>query len=376
MSLGDLYREVDRLLALRAEDYPRRVEPRWSALRSGLREVADELWRVSLALPEPEAPERSALVALAERPVFVVGYYKSGTTLLLNLLDGHPEFVVLPGESKHFTGLARELGELPSTERIRCLHSEWIRRVIAPAGVPPFWTLGEPWRTEDDPYLLFSRHLAAFARRRGEQDLLAAVAQALAATRNSTPRFWAEKTPTHEFHLTEIRAAYREALFVHIVRDPLSVVEALRRYGKEQHVVDSLTAAAELARSFAVADAERQASHRYLVVRYEDLVEAPETTLRAIARFLRVGYDDALLTPTVSGRPATANASSRSRRVVGEIRRLSEFDRVVPWRLAVAVAALAGPKARKFGYALPVGSRMLRLALRGELWRRFRLRLR
>ena len=35
-----------------------------------------------------------------ERPVFVVGYPKSGTTLVVSLLDGHPQLVVFPEETE------------------------------------------------------------------------------------------------------------------------------------------------------------------------------------------------------------------------------------------------------------------------------------
>lgn len=366
------------MLARRAEDYPRRVEPLWSTLLRTLADVADELWRQSETLPAPYVPaERAAAAeALARRPVFVVGYYKSGTTLLLNLLDGHPDLVALPGESKHFTGLARQLGALTAAERVRRLHGEWIRRLLSPAGLPPFWALGEPWDAEVDPYLLFSRHLVAFAQQRAEQDLLAAVAQALAATTGGAPRLWVEKTPTHELHVRAIRAAYPEARFVHIVRDPRSVAAALRRYGSQEHIVDSLTAASELARSFAVADRERLASDDYLVVRYEGLTESPEASMSTIASFLGIRDDPILLTPTVGGRPATANASTRERRVVGTIRRLSAADAALPGHLAAAIAAVAGAEARRLGYSVPRGSRPLRLALRAELWRRYRLRRR
>ena len=37
-----------------------------------------------------------------EKPIFISGFNKSGTTLLLSLLDYHPELVVIPEEFHYF----------------------------------------------------------------------------------------------------------------------------------------------------------------------------------------------------------------------------------------------------------------------------------
>src|SRR5271156_6389735 len=38
-----------------------------------------------------------------ERPVFICGHHRSGTTLLQRLLDSHPQLVVVPGEGTLFS---------------------------------------------------------------------------------------------------------------------------------------------------------------------------------------------------------------------------------------------------------------------------------
>src|SRR5471032_2795610 len=42
---------------------------------------------------------------LSQRRVYICGVHRSGTTLLRNLLDGHPELLVLPSEGRYFTNL-------------------------------------------------------------------------------------------------------------------------------------------------------------------------------------------------------------------------------------------------------------------------------
>lgn len=90
----DRYRRIDRLLQQRAEDFPLRLEPTWTRLDAELGELAAVLRERVLSAPGPAIPLDRQMLA---RPVFIVGYPKSGTTLLLSLLDAHPELVVIPG---------------------------------------------------------------------------------------------------------------------------------------------------------------------------------------------------------------------------------------------------------------------------------------
>src|SRR5690606_37795143 len=50
----------------------------------------------------PAAEERTRALAWLDRPVFICGHHRSGTTLLQELLDGHPELLVLPSEGTYF----------------------------------------------------------------------------------------------------------------------------------------------------------------------------------------------------------------------------------------------------------------------------------
>jgi sulfotransferase family protein len=361
--IGSLYEGLERDLERREGYYPARKEPEWSALQELLATVTDRLW--AGAADEPARRPAPELEQLAEQPVFVLGYYKSGTSLLLNLLDGHPELLALPGESRHFTsGAPRDL---------QALHALWIRNTITPYGIPPRWLLGTPGDASD-PYDDFGRRLVAYARARGDRDLLAAVAQALAVTMQSTARMWVEKTPTNEFHVDTMLAAYPGARFVHIVRDPRSTIGSIRNYGAETPIVDPLTGAAELARSFRVALAEqRRLGDRYTVVRYEDLVADPAATMRHVASQLGIACEDTLVAPTSFGRPATANAGRRDRRVSGEVHTLSvNGGSGLNRRDHATVEALAGREAQELGYDTGTGSRVVALAARAALAIRYR----
>jgi hypothetical protein len=364
---SELYEDLDRRLASREEYYPRHDEPEWSGLQAALARVTEALWEGARREPDRRPP--AGLEAFADSPVFVLGYYKSGTTLMLDLLDGHPELLALPGESRHFTSFVREDGD-----PIRRLHALWIRNTVTPYGLPPRWLLGKP-EPGADPYDAFGRDLVAYARARGQRDLLATAAQALAVATGREPRRWVEKTPTHELQLAPILAAYPNARFVHIVRDPRSTVDSISHYESEEPIVDALTAAAELARSFdAALSGERRLGDRYTVVRYEDLVADPASTMTRVAAALDVANAQSLTIPTTFGAPATANAGRLERRVSGAVHalsldgasRLGRRDRAV-------VEALAGRRARALGYDTGTGSAAVALAARAALSVRYRI---
>jgi hypothetical protein len=355
------YREIDRLLRHRAAIYPKRPEPVWTQLVTTIQSVATALWAAAAAEPAAEAaPELD--------PVFVVGYYKSGTTLLLNLLDGHPAAIALPGESRWFSSTSSK------EQSLSRLHADWIRNLITPYGLPPYWVLGEPWHAGDDPYLRFTRELARFGRAREGRDLLAAVAQALAVTTGATPRLWVEKTPTHELHVDRILAAYPKARFLHVVRAPRATMRSLLQYEADQPVVEPLPGAVELGRSLQLAvDGRAQLGERYHVVRYEELVDDTETAMRSVADALAIPFDASMLAPTTGGKPTTANAGRPERRVVGEVHRLSADAGTLPRHVAAAVDAFAGAPARELGYDTPGGNGLTRAIVRARLSARHRL---
>src|SRR5207237_515720 len=262
--------------------YPRRVEPAWSELLAAIDVLAERLREQVEAAPEP-------LPAWYERPIFVVGHRKTGTTLVQELLDGHPQLSVLPGESNHFhTFLPREPIGVAAQRW-------WLLRLITPSGIPPFWVLGKP--SDRDPYAAFTARLLGLVAANPGRDVLGMAAVALS---DSDRVAWVEKTPGHEHRLEEILAAYPRARFVHVVRDPRSVAAAIVRLDRAtDQPTDLVDVGLTVRRSFETA--ERNRGERYLVVRYEDLVGDPESVMRRVAGFAGIEWTDSLLTPTVGG---------------------------------------------------------------------------
>jgi hypothetical protein len=349
MSVADDYRRIDALLEARARDYPRRVEPTWSELLEAVDGVAERL-RDGLEPPAEQLP------GFYEQPLFVVGHRKTGTTLVQELLDGHPQLVVLPGESNHFLTFLPRFGGLPPEAVAVEAQRWWLLRLITPSGIPPFWAAGKPWELEPDPYAAFTRRLLALVAGARDRDVLGIAAAALGG-RSAEASGWVEKTPGQEHEVERMLALYPRARFVHVVRDPRSVAAAIcrldRATGRETDLVGVGLA---IRRSFeAAARNGRGLPGRYLLVRYEELVSNPGSALRRVASFAAVDWDDALLVPTVGGTAATSNSAWSDRKVTGAIenRRLELWREELDQRSVDMVVAATRAAARQFGYVLP-----------------------
>src|SRR5437764_11979970 len=72
-----------------------------------------------------------------ERACFAAGQAKTGTTLLIALLDGHPQLLVLPEETAYFPTALNKYGKYGRREQFDYLTKEALSRVLF--GGPPEW---------------------------------------------------------------------------------------------------------------------------------------------------------------------------------------------------------------------------------------------
>jgi hypothetical protein len=204
--------------------------------------------------------------AVTHHPILIVGANGTGTTLLRLMLDSH-EHIAIPPE----TGFLR----------LAAMH-RWV----------PYWELGGQWsRALELSDADIEARLAAFY---GE--LFASYAEQRGKSR------WGEKTPFHVWHLELAARMYPDLQVIGIVRHPGAVAASLRRRFRrplpraikhwKRSTKQLLVSAAAL-------------GERCVIVRYEDLVGAPEPTLRALLDWLGEPWSDRVLahheTPRAAG---------------------------------------------------------------------------
>ncbi len=103
-----------------------------------------------------------------QRVISVGGHMKSGTTLLIGLLDDHPDLLVLPGDSHIFSRMA-EFNTMAFEEFARY----WIGRLLNPTGQAPFWCFAT--KRSIDAYVDLFATMAHF-KSKGHENVFALVA--------------------------------------------------------------------------------------------------------------------------------------------------------------------------------------------------------
>ena len=161
---------------------------------------------------------------------------------------------------------------------------------------------------------------------------------------------WVEKTPLNELYVKRF-SALSAAKFIHLVRDPSATFASLLALYRAAgiHSVDPAEHAQAIGRSLRLAQRhERKLKNRYLVVRYEDLTDAPEKEMERARSFLGISPNASLLTPTMLGRSVRAN-SAFERSEPGVVQQFRRTPALSPSE-ARLISAFAASAARSSGY--------------------------
>ncbi len=366
---------------------PRVTAGSLAALPGAARRWSEAVW-AEAQLAGPIRLDDSQIVAgleVALRPVFVFGVHRSGTTLVRDLLDGHPGLAVLPSEGTFFTNFEPHLRRLPPGQWLPWLGCEWLRRLANPIHQQPYWLLGRSSQA-GSPYITFARTLMAWWP--VVSDSLGStvsswpiVAVALAYAHctggfSSTSRVqrWVEKTPTNERFRDRLAAEFPQARLLHVLRHPCAVYashkEAARTAGERFR--GSGRVLRDLKRSYRIAAGQSGSvlAGRYLAVRYEQLLDQTHATMERLAAFLEIELLPILLQPTAAGLPTITNSSFAIDAEPGRVHRTASREWVESlsvWERA-RIAATAGDVAASLGYARepvsPQGAWPIRVAAR------------
>jgi hypothetical protein len=249
------------------------------------------------------------------RPVFVVGSMRSGSTLFRLILDAHPRIAI--GEETGFMGALTATRTIPGWH-----HGEgWFRR------------LG--WSDEE-----FDARLREFYAGMFERHALAQGKQR-----------WGEKTPFHSRHIAEMATLFPDAVFVGIVRHPGAVVYSLTR--KFHYRVDDAAAYWDTTNREILRRGLELGEQRFAMLRYEDLVQHPEPTLRDVVDWLGEPWSEDLLrhddVQAARGAPRISAGNTRTRNPITPGRTDRWADELAAADIEV-VGARTGAVARFLGY--------------------------
>ncbi|MEJ0016141.1 MAG: sulfotransferase [Acetobacteraceae bacterium] len=202
------------------------------------------------------------------QPIFILGFPRSGTTLVEQTLSAHP--AIAAGD------------ELPLINEITAIMP---RMLASPLGYPE--ALAELWMGDQREGLDNLR------------DYYLQKVRQMGVLRAGAKRF-TDKMPLNETHLGLIALLFPEAPLIHVLRHPLDVmVSAFSNQFTHGFfcAYDLETAARHYVRVMDLVQHYRaEMTLRYLPIRYEDIVAEQEASVRAMLAFVGEDFNKACLT--------------------------------------------------------------------------------
>jgi hypothetical protein len=122
---------------------------------------------------------------------------------------------------------------------------------------------------------------------------------------------WGDKSPSNTKHIDLIKDAFPTAKFIHIVRDARDCCASARKawksnlYRNAQRWTECVRSADESAKRF---------PDDYHLIKYEDLIDAPENEIRRACEFLKVPFDSKMLRLEVA--PEQVGSAAGSTKIV------------------------------------------------------------
>ena len=249
-----------------------------------------------------------------QRACFIAGQAKSGTTLLVALLDSHPELLVLPEETAYFPTVLTKYAPRGRRAQFDYLTKQSLSNVLF--GGPCKWGKRNYARFPREKFFeTFER--AAFDPASAQEELLLLMVKAYAATLGrslDTITRWVEKTPANRNHISAILTRFPEAKILVTLRDPRAILaaqialEKTRQTGRfsTYYVIAHWRVGAKLARHI------REGEVPGFVVQYESLVRQPARTMEEVCAYLEIDFDpDTVLVPTKVGHFWSGNSAAR-----------------------------------------------------------------
>lgn len=208
-------------------------------------------------------------------PIFIVGCPRSGTTLLQRILDAHSEVAIAPETHfmRRFWLNRSRYGDLNADENFRQLVDD----IIA---APEFSDYGLQQDEVRGAMASCERTIA---------DVFATLLLTIRDSREA--RIVGEKTPNHVFFIDQIKTFFPSAHFVHIVRDPRSVINSWSRLPWTSGT--AWQDAVRWRRHIRAADKYSGASLE--TIRYEDLVCQPVQSVQRLCQRLGIKYEPGML---------------------------------------------------------------------------------
>jgi tetratricopeptide (TPR) repeat protein len=206
---------------------------------------------------------RGTLNEAMPQPVFIVGYPRSGTTMVEQTITAHP--LISAGDELVFINDLARIGP---------------RMLGSPLGYPE--CLADLWM--GDNQLVLDQFRDYYLKRAEQLGIF-----------EEGAKFFTDKMPLNETHLGLIHLVFPKSPIIHVRRHPLDILTSnfanFLTHGFNQAFELKTSAQHMVLIDGLIAHYRAQLDLNYLEVRYEDLVEDQEPNVRRMLDFIGVAFD-------------------------------------------------------------------------------------
>lgn len=248
----------------------------------------------------------------SDRPIFVVGCPRSGTTMLSLMIHAHPR-MAMPPESRFLLRSWRnrkKFGDLSTPEQRMALAKACVRTgsKVRDLGLDPQEVLEAILAAPPTYGSAYGTIFKMFADKHGKAR-------------------WGDKRPAYYQEVDLLLRLFPDAQIVHIVRDGRANVASLKKMPWWPYDSIGSMAAWSQAEYCSRRNAKRLPADVFHVVRYESLVANPEPVLRDLCRFLEEDFHPSMLEPS-----EVRDIVPEKKVWHGNLKQSVNTDRVESWR--------------------------------------------
>ena len=217
-----------------------------------------------------------------KKPIFIVGFPRSGTTLLQCMLSANSTLFSLP-ETHFFSEVMNRIAKSSDAD----LTKEEIEKALK--------ILNQ--KMELDSRISNSLKKFCTKEKINGKKLFEFIIESYRPVEDRLKRLrLVEKTPNHALFIHEIKRIYPESLFIHIIRNPINVISSyiVMLMPKSSSILKCISYWNNLIRK--VQEICRLYPDSVLNIRYEDLVSDPVLNLRKVCRFLDIEFEREMVT--------------------------------------------------------------------------------
>lgn len=280
--------------------------------------------------------------------VFIVGVGRSGTKFLQSILNGNPELNISTetqflSSALHngFIKTAKQIGDLKDDKNLEALVDKMFNNEVFGA----FWkrkilknkeVILQKFKASDREFKTLFKIII-------EEDML-----------QNNKTIAGEKTPSHLYHVDTLLEWFPEAKIVQIIRNPKKVLASeMHKNMKPDHPLKKGSPFYDVSLlayvlinwgNSAKLDAKYKKRYpgKYTSVRYEDLLNDHENTIKNLCSFLGIDFHPSMLNPPVRGSSFAEPKSEEPKQV--------KKQSLPKWYVST-INLVLGKKLKHFGYS-------------------------